>query len=524
MVNPTETNFDASRAWSSLAVVILGTFLSAISATTISVALPTIMNVFGVSLSDVQWVVTGYAMAMAIIIPLAPYLSRVFSSERVYLFAMAIFISFSTLGAFSWSLHAMLLFRIMQAIGGGLMQPIGMGMIVALFPPHKRGVAFGVFGIAAMAAPAFGPTLGGYIVQFFSWHYIFFINLPVGLVGIALGLKFFQFGARIPFPKFDVSGFISATIGSGLLLYLVGKNTEIDWNDPYYVYILIIGVGSLVFFVVNELYSESPLLDLRILKNRNFSVSLVLTVIQMTMLMSVSYVLPVFLQDFKGLSAMHSGQVLLPASLVMAVLMPVAGRISDAVGENGTKVVIALGIALAGSATFFLATKINMSVSIISITMVASIRNVGLGVAMMPARTLGLVNIMPKDSTKATAMSSFIAQFSSSLTVAFVTLMVSNRLNATYAYATSQVTALNTPFNEAVHTLVVNFISKGMSVADATNNAAIMVMQDVYINDYCLAIEHTILIVALVGVIGVLVIPFFKTSKQKKNEAKELKA
>ncbi|MCL2336087.1 MAG: DHA2 family efflux MFS transporter permease subunit [Firmicutes bacterium] len=518
-----ETSFDASRAWSSLTVVIVGTFLAAISATTISVALPTIMNVFGASLSSVQWITTAYAMAMAIVIPLAPYLSRVFSSERVYLIALVIFITFSILCAFSWDLNVMLLFRVMQAVGGGLMQPIGMGMVIALFPPHKRGVAFGVFGIAAMAAPAFGPTLGGYIVQVFDWRYIFFLNLPIGLIAIALALKFFQFGKRIPFPKFDISGFISATLASGLLLYLIGKNKEIDWNNPHYVYMLIIGVGALVFFIVNELYSESPLLDLRILKNWNFSLSLVLTVIQVLMMMSASYVLPIFLQNFKGLSAMHSGQVLLPSTLVMALLMPVAGKISDVAGEMGTKVIIAFGIVLAGVATFFLATRMNINASITSIILIASIRNIGLGISMMPARTLGLTEITPKDSQKATAMSSFIMQFSSSLSVAFITLMISNRLNANYAYATSQITVSNIPFNEAVKNLTADFVSKGMAATDAASQAAATILKALYINNYCLAIEHTVFVTALIGTAFVLVVPFFKT-KKKVSPVKELKA
>ena len=508
-----ETSFDSFRAWSSLTVVIMGTFLAGISATTISVALPTLMNVFGANLSGVQWITTAYAMTMAIVIPLAPYMSRVFCSERVYLMAMVVFISFSVLCAFSWSLDAMLFFRIMQAVGGGLMQPIGMGMVLVLFPPEKRGVAFGVFGIAAMAAPAFGPTLGGYIVQFLGWRYIFFLNLPFGIIAVFLALKYFNFIPRIPFPKFDLPGFISAAVASGLILYLLGKNQEIDWNSPHYIYMLIIGIGALLFFIANELYSESPLLDLRILKNWNFSLSLVLTVVQMLMMMSVGYIMPIFLQNFKGLSAMQSGEILLPSSLVMALIMPIAGRITDIAGERGTKWIITIGITICGLSTFYIASLINVNASITALIVVSSIRNIGLGLSMMPARTIGLTDIAPLDSQKATAMSSFIMQFSSSISVAFITLMISTKLNASFAYATSQLTSFNTPFNEALKQLTGFFLNQGLSAADAASQAGTTILQTIRMEQYTLAIEYTIFITAIIGMLSLIIVPLFKPKK-----------
>ena len=508
-----ENGFDAFRAWSSLSVVIISTFLSAISATTISVALPTIMNVFGAGLNDVQWLTTVYALTMAIIIPLAPYLSNVFCSERVFLTAIVIFTCFSFMCAFSWSLNVMMVFRILQAIGGGLMQPIGMGMVIAQFPPDKRGLAFGVFGIAAMAAPAFGPTLGGYIVEFFGWRYIFFLNLPFGIIAVAMGLRFFKFRKRIPFPEFDISGFVTAAAASSLLLYLLGKNEEISWSAPHYSYMLIIGTGAFAYFIVNEFYSTAPLLDLRILRNWNFSLSLILTVVQPLMMMSVSFIMPVFLQNFKGLSAMHSGQILLPSMLVMALLMPIAGKITDIAGERGTKWVIAAGIIICGAASFSISSLINVNASITTLVIVLSIRNIGLGLSMMPARTIGLIDISPADSQKATAISSFIMQFSSSLSVAFVTMMVSTRFNANYAYATSQLTPFNVTFNEELNKLTTNYVYMGLPAPDAYSQAAAAILRAVYVENYVLAIQNAIFITAIIGMASLLIVPLFKVVK-----------
>lgn len=510
-----ELNFDPAKAWSTLAVVILGTFMSIIDSTVVSVALPTIMNVFGVALSSVQWITTAYMLAMAIIIPLTPYLSKVFGSERLYMVAMIIFTSSSFLCGFAWSLNTMIVFRILQAIGGGMMTPIGMGMIISSFPPSKRGVAFGVFGIAAMAAPAFGPTLGGYIVEYLGWRFIFYVNIPIGIVAVLLATIFFKFSKRNPFPKFDILGFISSGIGTSFLIYLLGKNQSIDWNNPMYVYMTIIGIGALAFFIVNELYTDAPLLDLRLLKDANFTLSLVLTVFMMLMMISMSYTLPVFLQNFKGLSALQSGETLLPSSLVMAVAMPIAGKLSDTLGEKGTKWIIAGGIIVCGVATFAISTLMNINASVTDIIIMSSIRNIGLGIAMMPARTLGLTEIGPKESQRASAMQMFIQQFSSSAVVASVTMLITNRFNYNYAGATSQLTPFNLPLMDAVQKLTAQFISQGLSAADAATQAMTTILQGVYAQNYVLAIQFTIFTCAVIGLASLVFVPFFKTKKKE---------
>lgn len=509
-----KAGFDSFRAWSTLAVVIVGTFLSAISSTTISVALPTIMNVFGTNLDGVQWITTVYALVMAIVIPLTPYLSKVFSSERVYIAALFIFTVFSTLCAFSTSLNMMLFFRIMQAIGGGMMAPIGMGMVIALFPVEKRGLAFGVFGIAAMAAPAFGPTIGGYIVQYFGWEYIFYLNLPFGIIAVILALKFFKFGERAPFPRFDIAGFISAALASSLLLYLLGKNQNLNWHDPIYTYMVIIGVGALIFFIANELFSESPLLDLRLLKNRNFSASLFITMITSLVLMGISYTMPVFLQNFRGLTAMESGVVLLPSTLVMALIMPIAGKITDLAGVRGTKWIIAGGIILCSMTTFMISELININSSITSIIILTSIRNIGLGLFMMPARTLGLIEITHRDSQKATSLSTFVTQFASSISVAFVTLVISTQVNVNLTSATSQLTPFNIPFTDTIKNLAANFVSHGLSAEAASSQALTVIYKQIYTENYVLAIQYAVFVTAVIGLVALIVVPLFK-SKNK---------
>ncbi len=507
-------HYDAQRAWSTLIVVILGTLMSILDSTVLSVALPTIMNVFGITLTSAQWITTCYTLTMAIVIPLTPYLSRVFGSEKVYIVAIIVFTISSFLCGFAWNLSSMVIFRVLQALGGGMMSPIGMGMVMTLFPPNKRGLAFGVYGVAAMAAPAFGPTIGGYIVEYLGWRYVFYINIPIGIIAVFLATIFFEYRKRIPFPKFDIKGFVSATIASVFILFLVGENDNIEWDNPMYIYMLIIGIGALIFFIVAELYEEDPLLDLRVFKYRNYTVSTILSIVQFVMMLSISYTMPVFLQGFKGLSAMKAGSVLLPSSLVMAFIMPFAGKITDKVGKSGTKYVIAIGILICGITTIMLSGLISVNSSIRTIIIISSIRNIGLGLSMMPVRTLGLADIPPKDMQKATAMQSFVQQFSSSVVVTMVTYMITSRFNYNYANATSQLSSFNLPLMDAVKTLTQSFMTKGLSATDAQSQALSLILKGIYTDNYILAMQYSIYVCAIIGTMAVFVIPFFKFKKE----------
>jgi len=511
-----EPPFDAWKAWTISTVVILGILMSMLDSTVVNVTLPTIMSVFNVAMSGVQWISTAYTLSMAIVIPLGPYMSRVFGPERVYMAALAIFTASSFLCGFSWSLNTLIVFRIIQAIGGGVMMPIGMGMVMTLFPPSKRGLAFGVFGVAMTAAPAFGPTLGGYVVDALGWRYVFYINVPIGIVAFFLGTMFFQFIKRNPFPRFDIVGFLSAGIGSSLLLYLLGQNTSIDWTDPKYIYMTILGVGGIVFFLINELLIDEPLLDLRLLKNRNYSVSMILSIIQTLMMMSIAYTTPIFLQDFKGMSAMESGEVLLPSSLVMALFMPIAGRITDMAGPRMTKWVIAIGITICGASTFWMSSLMHIDASITDIIIASSIRNIGLGISMMPVQTMGLFSIPVKDSQRATALQTFIRQYSSSITVALVTFSVTSRFDSNYANAAAQLTPFNQPLNNLIAQLSPMLTAGGVPAGSSSQEVLSLVVGQLYEQNYVLAIQYTIFTFAIVGMFALVMVPFFKIAHKPK--------
>ena len=198
--------------WLALFVVIIGTFMSILDSSIVNIAIPKMMAVFGVSLDDVKWILTAYTLALGAIIPLTGFLADVFGNKRIYIFALATFTIGSLLCGFAWSNTTMIVFRVIQAIGGGMIMPIGMSIIYQTFPQEERGLALGFWGIASMAAPTLGPTLGGYIIEHLDWRLIFNINVPIGAIGVVLAWILLKDSPIKKVKGFDYLGFISSTL------------------------------------------------------------------------------------------------------------------------------------------------------------------------------------------------------------------------------------------------------------------------------------------------------------------------
>ena len=207
----------------------------------------------------------AYTLALGAIIPLTGYLQDTFGAKKIYMFALAMFTLGSLLCGFAWSGSTMIAFRVIQALGGGMIMPVGMSIIYQVFPRKKIGLALGFWGIAAMAAPAIGPTLGGYIIEKMDWRLIFNVNVPIGIIGVILAGIILKGTERKPFKSFDIIGFLSSTVGIVSILYVLGEGSSIDWTKIENPILMTLGCLSLLLFVVNELTHPNPLLDLRFL-------------------------------------------------------------------------------------------------------------------------------------------------------------------------------------------------------------------------------------------------------------------
>ena len=259
-----------------LFIVIIGTFMAILDSSIVNIALPKMMAVYNVSQEDAKWIITAYTLTLGAVIPLTGYLSNKYGTKNVYIYSLAFFTLGSLLCGIATANNMMIGARIFQALGGGMIMPVSMSILYDVIPPEERGVAVGIWGIAAMAAPSIGPTLGGYIIEYLDWRLIFTLNIPLGIMGVILSAILLKPSVKKEIKKFDILGFITSTVGVVTLLYVFGEG-EIDWNDLKNIILLIVGVFSLKMFVINELMVEEPLLDLRILKYSTFTISIVIS-------------------------------------------------------------------------------------------------------------------------------------------------------------------------------------------------------------------------------------------------------
>ena len=349
----------ASGGWGlPLVVLIVGMFMSILDTSIVNVAIPTIQNAFGTTTDEIQWIATSYTLALGVVVPLSSWLSDRFGSARTYTVALLAFAAGSALCGLAWNLESMVVFRIIQAIPGGILPVVALAMVYRIVPREKIGAAMGMYGLGIIVAPAIGPTLGGYLVEYVDWRLIFFINVPVGILGAIAAVIVLPTFPAVKSQKFDLLGFL--TIAGGLFALLLALSEGQSWGWSSYRVIILLSAAPilLALFVIIELEVEHPLLDVRVFKCWPYTNSLLLISVLMVGLFATLFYIPLFLQQAQGLGAFDAGLLLLPQALVMAVLMPIAGRLYDKIGPRWPAVI---GLTIVAIGTYSLH---NMSLDI----------------------------------------------------------------------------------------------------------------------------------------------------------------
>jgi len=411
----------ATRGWVlPLVVLIAGMFMAILDISVINVAIPTIQNDFGVTISDVQWVVTGYALAEGVVVPISAWLGDRFGLSRVYNGALLGFAGGSALCGLAWSLDSLVIFRIVQGIMGGILPTVTMSILLRIVPQERFGTAMGLYGLGAVFAPAVGPALGGYLVEYVNWRLIFFINVPIGILGVIAAMFVLPGFPRQIGRRFDLLGFITVAVGLFALLLAVSKGEDWRWSSYRILGLITISVLSLALFVVIELEVDDPLLDLRVFRYGAFTHSLILIVLLSGAMFSVVFLVPQFLQQAQGLGALDAGLVLLPPALVMAVLMPISGRIYDRFGPRWPAVI---GLMIAATASYQLH-AITLDTSRGDMVWLLVLQYAGLGIGMMPIFSAGLAVIPSTRASTASALSNVIQRAASAFGVAVFTTLL----------------------------------------------------------------------------------------------------
>jgi len=504
-----ETDNEYSNIWLALVVVVIGTFMSVLDSSIVNIALPKMMSVFGMSIDKAKWIITAYTLTLGVTIPLTGYLQDIFGAKKVYIFALGIFSLGSLLCGLAWSGTAMIVFRIFQAIGGGMIMPVGMSIIYQIFPKGRIGLALGVWGIAAMAAPTVGPTLGGLIIENMDWRLIFNINVPIGVIGVILAVILLKDTGKKPFKSFDIIGFLSSTIGMVSILYVLGEGSSIDWGKVENPILMTLGILSFVLFVVNELTHPNPLLELRIFKSFDFSMSLVINSILTLAIMGGAYILPLFLQNVRGYTAMETGLIMLPSALVMGILMPISGSLFD---KFGAKPLVISGLIILGISSYELANAVNMYSSKADIILITCIRSIGLGLSAMPITTAGMNAVKRELVAGASALNNTIRQVAGSLSVTIMSTLMQVKTDDSYARLTEQINVYNKASNDLLSTLTNLFMHSGMSQdmakVSALSRLTQMIQGQATIDGMAYAVSGTVIAIAVA-----LISTFFMRSK-----------
>lgn len=397
-----------------IAVVVLGTFMAILDSTIVNVALPRMISIFNSSPDHAQWIVTAYMLVLGIIMPVSGFLGDRFGYKRMYILALGLFTLGSCLCGFAWSVNSLIVFRVIQALGGGIMQPLGMAILYQNNPRSRMGMVLGIWGIAAMLAPALGPTLGGYLVDYASWRFIFYINIPVGTINLFMAARILKETSLITTHHLDVVGILTSTSGFFCLLLALSQVGKYGWHSPFIVGLLYAALLSFIILTFNELKHPEPMLDLRLFTNFTFTLSVIISCINFMGMFAVVFLIPILLQSVVGLTAMRTGLIMFPAAFASGLVMPFSGRIFDRYGARGT---VILGLAILTWTTWQIG-KFDAQTSFFTMTIWLTARGLGMGFAMMPATTAGMNTVPPHLVGRASALNNAIRQVSSAFAIA----------------------------------------------------------------------------------------------------------
>ncbi len=388
------------QKWKILISVMFGIFMIILDSTVVNIAFPTLRREFGASLADAQWVLSIYVLSLGVTTPVSGYLADRFGIKRVYLLGLSLFVFGSLLCGLAPSLGWLIVARAIQGFGGGIAQPLGPAQLYRAFPPKEQGVALGYFGIALVFAPALGPILGGWLVDANLWRLIFFINLPIGILGVFLGSRFLLDYQVERKPKFDPLGLITAMIGFGSVLYAASIAETNGWTGSTTLLFAGIGIVALIVHAVIELYLvKEPMTTLRLFTNPVFLNAALVGYVATVALFGAEFLMPIYLQAFRGRTALEAGFILLAVAVTSGITTPLAGRLYDKIGPRMNLVV---GFAILCVNTWQLS-KIEGNTPISFIVFLLALRGLAVGLTLQTSFVTALssiqLNQLPRGSS-----------------------------------------------------------------------------------------------------------------------------
>jgi len=480
----------APNKWLVLITVVFGAFVAILDNTIVNTALPKLQAVFGAGIHEASYVATGYTLASGVVVPATGFLANRFGIKRVYLASLAAFTVGSALCGLSWSMGVLIIFRILQGAGGAALFPLAFAILFQAFPPQERGRANGFFGIPVLFAPAIGPTIGGYLVQYADWRWIFYVNVPIGIAGLIIGLRVLRESPPQRHLRFDVPGFVLAAAGFGLLLYGASNLAYDGWGSLLTVSgPLVAAAVLLVAWVTVELRVRQPLLNLRLFTQRNFLIGNLLTWIGTIGIFGPAFLLPQYLQNLRGLDPFPAGVLLFTSGVGTVFGTILAGNLYNRVGPRA---LIVVGGLVAIVTSFMLQGWSTLDSAYAVLPWILLLRGFGLPLVLQSATTSALYGITGRDLPTATTLNVVARNVVAALSIAILINIFDTQQAVHQANLAARVTRANPAANAMYNGLVNHFLSLGLSASQAVGAAighlsgmvaqqgAALAFQDVY--------------------------------------------
>jgi len=431
-------------------VVVLGAMMAILDTTVVNVAIQALTIEFQTSFDTIQWIVTGYMLALATVIPVTGWASDRFGTKRLYMLAIALFLLGSMLAGMAWNIETLIIFRVLQGLGGGMLMPAGMTIMTRAAGPHRVGRVMAVLGVPMLLGPIGGPILGGYLVDAVSWRWIFYINVPIGVIGLLLAWRVLPKDESRPTDRFDFPGMLMLSPGLALLIFGVSKIPHEGGVGSVGVWLpALAGIVLIAAFVFRALRVANPLVDLRLFRDRTFTIAMVTMTFFMVAFLGAMLVLPTYFVLVRGESALQAGLLLAPQGLGAMLTMPIAGRLADKIGP-GKVVLPGMVLIVAGLAVF---TQVGATTSYPLLLGGLFVMGLGMGATMMPISAAALQTLTQRSVARASTAMNIVQQTAGGIGSAIMSVIVASQLAGKFGVPTSegQLAATVAVLNPATH-------------------------------------------------------------------------
>jgi len=486
--------------WLIAVVVALAAFMEVLDTSIANVALPYIAGNLGASNDQSTWVLTSYLVSNAVVLPISGWFASVMGRKWFFMTCLVVFTVSSLLCGIAPSLGAIIVFRILQGLGGGGLQPIAQAILADTFPPEQRGLAFALYGVTVIVAPTVGPTLGGWITDNYTWRWIFFINVPVGILALILVYRLIEdppWAKRIKgaLARFDYVGVSLLVLGVGALQIMLDKGQEDDWFGSRFITTLaILTVVGLVSMVIWEWFYKNPIVDVRLFRNLNFLGANGMMFVLGLMLFSSLVMMPLFLQSLMGYTAESAGLVLSGGGLLLLFLMPIVGFLSSKVQS---RYLVAFGWLTLSLGMYYSTQQLDLQISFRSASLLRLTQVFGLAFLFVPINLSSYVGMPVEKSSSVAGLVNFMRNIGSSVGTSMVTTLIARRAQFHQVYLVAHVTAGRPAFSGAVAGLTARLIASGVDAEHAAKQAYGFVYRTVFVQASTLAYIDTYRVLAI---------------------------